>query len=242
MQHLVLAARRFGVRIAAQELHPLVGLLAPPGHQLAAAARDRADHAMDMVVADAADGEADMMLGLFFRAQPARFRPAALDASASIAPMLSRNSRRWVISLPVNHKSQAVARPASHPPVYHSGTVNGDGHESLAVVIALAALLPLAGCATPYGYSPGAWAYYDDDYDYGQDGYDRPITYYGKAPRPALWQWLLRRTRRPDKSMATSITARRSTTVLRLLRAAGSMAIRAAMASATPSPAYGPAY
>ena len=42
---------------------------------------------------------------------------------------------------------------------------------------ALLALLPLAGCATPYGYSPGAWAYYDDDYDYGYDGYDRPITY-----------------------------------------------------------------
>jgi len=51
----------------------------------------------------------------------------------------------------------------------------------LAAVIALAALLPLAGCATPYGYSPGAWAYYDDDYDYGQDGYERPITYYGEA-------------------------------------------------------------
>jgi hypothetical protein len=51
----------------------------------------------------------------------------------------------------------------------------------LAAAIALATLLPLAGCATPYGYSPGAWANYDDDYDYGYDGYDRPITYYGEA-------------------------------------------------------------
>jgi hypothetical protein len=51
----------------------------------------------------------------------------------------------------------------------------------LAAAIALATLLPLAGCATPYGYSPGAWANYDGDYDYGYDGYDRPITYYGEA-------------------------------------------------------------
>jgi hypothetical protein len=51
----------------------------------------------------------------------------------------------------------------------------------LAAVIVLAAVLPLAGCATPYGYSPGAWANYDGDYDYGYDGYDRPITYYGAA-------------------------------------------------------------
>ena len=50
-----------------------------------------------------------------------------------------------------------------------------------AAAIALATLLPLAGCATPYGYSPGAWANYDGDYDWGQDGYDRPITYYGQA-------------------------------------------------------------
>lgn len=46
--------------------------------------------------------------------------------------------------------------------------------------ITLIALLPLVGCATPYGYSPGAWANYDDDYDYGYDGYDRPISYYGE--------------------------------------------------------------
>ena len=51
----------------------------------------------------------------------------------------------------------------------------------LAAVVTLAILLPLAGCATPYGYSPGAWANYDGDYDYGYDGYDRPITYYGEA-------------------------------------------------------------
>jgi hypothetical protein len=51
----------------------------------------------------------------------------------------------------------------------------------LAAAIALAAVLPLAGCAAPYGYSPGAWANYDGDYDYGYDGYDRPITYYGEA-------------------------------------------------------------
>jgi hypothetical protein len=50
-----------------------------------------------------------------------------------------------------------------------------------AAMIALSSLLPLLGCATPYGYSPGAWAYYDGDYDWGQDGYDRPITYYGDA-------------------------------------------------------------
>jgi hypothetical protein len=53
--------------------------------------------------------------------------------------------------------------------------------KTLAAAIALATLLPLAGCATPYGYSPGAWANYDGDYDWGQDGYDRPITYYGEA-------------------------------------------------------------
>ncbi len=53
--------------------------------------------------------------------------------------------------------------------------------KTLAAAIALATLLPLAGCATPYGYSPGAWANYDGDYDYGYDGYDRPITYYGEA-------------------------------------------------------------
>ena len=50
------------------------------------------------------------------------------------------------------------------------------------LVTALAALLPLAGCATPYGYSPGAWAYYDDNYDSGQEGYSRPITYGESAP------------------------------------------------------------
>ena len=64
--------------------------------------------------------------------------------------------------------------------------------KKLAAAIALATLLPLAGCATPYGYSPGAWANYDGDYDYGQDGYDRPDHLLRRgALRPALWQWLL---------------------------------------------------
>lgn len=46
----------------------------------------------------------------------------------------------------------------------------------LAAAIAFVSLLPLAGC----GYSRGAWAYYDDNYDSGQEGYVRPITYYGE--------------------------------------------------------------
>ena len=49
----------------------------------------------------------------------------------------------------------------------------------LAAALAIAALLPLAGCATPYGGSRGAWAYYDKNYGYGQEGYDRPIAYSG---------------------------------------------------------------
>jgi hypothetical protein len=53
--------------------------------------------------------------------------------------------------------------------------------KKLAAAITLATLLPLAGCATPYGYSPGAWANYDGDYDYGYDGYDRPVSYYGRT-------------------------------------------------------------
>ena len=53
--------------------------------------------------------------------------------------------------------------------------------KNILILIALAALAPLAGCATPYGYSPGAWANYDGDYDYGYDGYDRPVSYYGQA-------------------------------------------------------------
>jgi hypothetical protein len=64
--------------------------------------------------------------------------------------------------------------------VYHFGTAKELAMKRRAV-IALAALLPLAGCATPYGYSPGAWAYYDGDYDSGQEGYDRPIIYYGES-------------------------------------------------------------
>jgi hypothetical protein len=65
--------------------------------------------------------------------------------------------------------------------VYHFGAYEEPTVQRVAAAIALSALLPLAGCAPPYGYSPGAWAYYDDDYDYGHDGYDRPITYYGEA-------------------------------------------------------------
>jgi hypothetical protein len=72
----------------------------------------------------------------------------------------------------------------------------------LAAVIALAALLPLGGCATPYGYSPGAWAYYDGDYDYGWDGYGGSADtgygqgapyaaygnpYYGAPPYPGMY-------------------------------------------------------
>jgi hypothetical protein len=57
----------------------------------------------------------------------------------------------------------------------------------LAAVIALAALVPLGGCATPYGYSPGAWANYDADYDYGWDGYDAPATGYGQAMPPRAY-------------------------------------------------------
>jgi hypothetical protein len=66
--------------------------------------------------------------------------------------------------------------------VYHFGTLMETAMNRIAAVIALAALLPLGGCATPYGYSPGAWAYYDGDYDYGWDGYGGgPVTGYGEA-------------------------------------------------------------
>ena len=50
-----------------------------------------------------------------------------------------------------------------------------------AAALALAAVLPLAGCSS----SPGAWTYYDRQYDNGWEGYERPIihsgTYYGEA-------------------------------------------------------------
>src|SRR3954471_15251771 len=49
-----------------------------------------------------------------------------------------------------------------------------------AAVIALG-LLPLAGCATPHGYSrydSGPYAAYDANYDQGYDGYGQP----GSAP------------------------------------------------------------
>ncbi len=52
-----------------------------------------------------------------------------------------------------------------------------------AAILALTLLLPLAGCVTPYyGPSQGAWANYDPDYDWGYDGYDRPVNYASDAP------------------------------------------------------------
>jgi hypothetical protein len=42
-------------------------------------------------------------------------------------------------------------------------------------------LLPLGGCATPYGYSSGAYAGYDPYYDSGYQGYERTGSYYGEA-------------------------------------------------------------
>jgi len=56
----------------------------------------------------------------------------------------------------------------------------------LAIAITLAAALPLAGCATPYGGSPGAWAYYDKNYAYGQKGSDRPVVYAAAAYSEAI--------------------------------------------------------
>ena len=68
--------------------------------------------------------------------------------------------------------------------------------KKLVPALLLAALLPLAGCATPYGYSPGAYAGYDGGFDdgfhgyggsgsgygYGQPGYDQysDAGYYGQ--------------------------------------------------------------
>jgi len=37
--------------------------------------------------------------------------------------------------------------------------------KKLSTALLLAALLPLAGCATPYGYSSGAYAGYDGGFD-----------------------------------------------------------------------------
>lgn len=47
--------------------------------------------------------------------------------------------------------------------------------------LAILGLLPLAGCATPYGYSSGAYAGYDPYFDSGYQGYERPMSYYGEA-------------------------------------------------------------
>lgn len=60
----------------------------------------------------------------------------------------------------------------------------GRGRMTLRIAVLAIAALPLAGCATPYGYSRGAWAYYDGDYDWGYDGYDRPYTAPYAAPPP----------------------------------------------------------
>ena len=73
--------------------------------------------------------------------------------------------------------------------------------KTLAAALSLAALLPLAGCTS----SPGAWAYYDRNYDSGQEGYARPVnnsgSYYGEAvygrpygtalstPQPQYFDW-----------------------------------------------------
>ena len=43
--------------------------------------------------------------------------------------------------------------------------------KKLSIALALAALLPLGGCVTPYGYSSGAYAGYDGGFDSGYQGY-----------------------------------------------------------------------
>jgi hypothetical protein len=45
--------------------------------------------------------------------------------------------------------------------------------------LALIALLPLAACATPYGYSSGAYAGYDGSFDSGYQGYGGSNANYG---------------------------------------------------------------
>ncbi len=47
------------------------------------------------------------------------------------------------------------------------------------------ALLPLAGCAAPYGYSPGAWSGYDRDFDLGYQGYGG---YYDQPYRDSYYE------------------------------------------------------
>ncbi len=61
--------------------------------------------------------------------------------------------------------------------------------------IALLALLPLGGCASPYpgAYSTGAYAGYDGGFDDGYHGYERPITwddaYYRQASYAPPYGW-----------------------------------------------------
>lgn len=59
--------------------------------------------------------------------------------------------------------------------------------KKLTTALALAALLPLAGCATPYGYSSGAWANYDGGFDSGYQGYGGGGSYYGYG-EPGYYQ------------------------------------------------------
>ena len=51
--------------------------------------------------------------------------------------------------------------------------------KKIATALILAALLPLAGCATPYGYSSGAYAGYDGGFDSGYQGYGGGGSRYG---------------------------------------------------------------
>ena len=67
VQDLVLGLDDLHVGKALGEGGELVGLAAPRRDQFAAAALDRAHHAVDVVVAHAADGELDVVLGRFFR-------------------------------------------------------------------------------------------------------------------------------------------------------------------------------
>jgi hypothetical protein len=53
--------------------------------------------------------------------------------------------------------------------------------EKFVPALILAALLPLAGCATSYGYSSGAYAGYDGSFDHGYYGYGGSNSPYGGA-------------------------------------------------------------
>ena len=64
IENFVLGGDDFDAGIALGEHGQFVGLAAPGRHQFAAAALDGADHAVNMVMAHAADGEFDVILGL----------------------------------------------------------------------------------------------------------------------------------------------------------------------------------